>query len=216
MLQESNVAESKARVQLEMYVHTSLSLLSLNSFRTFSLCFWLSFPSNLKNLIPFWLKGTSRRSKKEVNWLNTMLFSLFSWRPSRILMSFITLHESFQLFSGSTWNRHWLGNVISSDLVMGLRQSGHGPPEGVLQLESRHSRHIRCAHGVSTGSSEADSRQIGHSVVAPWRISSTTSSTYACEGGALRLAESRCTPSRNLCASSSRSVYFWVSARLHI
>lgn len=197
-------------------VNTIFCLVSLNSFRTLSLCFCTSFPSNLKNPIPLLFKGISKRSKNAVHWLNTMLFSPEPVHRirSKHSKSFIIFDDSFQFFSTSTWNRLSDGHVIRSFFVTICRQIGHSPTVGVRQLERRHSRHILWAQGVSTGSS-ADSKHIGHSVFSPCRMASTTSSTYALEGTAFIEGAESGFVSRNLLASFPKSANFWVSHRLH-
>lgn len=181
-----------------------MSLLSLNSFKTLSLLFCASFPSNLKNPILLLLKGISKRSKNPVHWLKMMLFSPVFLMLSRHWRSFMIFDDSFQFLSTSTWKRLSVGHVIRSALVRGFRHIGQGPPDGVLQLDRRHSLHIRWAHGVSTGSSDADSRQIGHSVTSPRRMPSTTSSTKARVGAAEGVGF---VPSRKRRASLFRSAY---------
>nr|GMD74387.1 hypothetical protein Iba_chr13aCG4790 [Ipomoea batatas]GME13594.1 hypothetical protein Iba_scaffold14563CG0030 [Ipomoea batatas]GME15435.1 hypothetical protein Iba_scaffold16188CG0010 [Ipomoea batatas]GME15437.1 hypothetical protein Iba_scaffold16189CG0020 [Ipomoea batatas] len=79
---------------------TIFSVVSLNSCKTFSLCFCWVFPSNLKNPMPLFLRGISRRSRNKVHWLKTMLFS--PEPESRIRcrqsISFVTFEDSFQSF----------------------------------------------------------------------------------------------------------------------
>lgn len=198
-------------------VFTIFSLVSLNSFRTHSLCFCASFPSNLKKPMPLLFKGISRRSKNEVHWLKTMLFSP---QPdprirSKQSKSFETFEDSFQLVSTSTQNWFSVGHVMRSVFFSNCRQIGHNPVVGVRQLERRHSLHILCAHGVRTGSS-AYSMHMGHSVFSPFRIPSTTSSMYAWVGPVWFVVEESGLISRNLLASLLRSAYFWEPARLHI
>lgn len=194
---------------------TIFSLVSLNSFKTRSLCFWTKLPSNRRYPILFLCSGISNRSRNEVHWLKTMLFSPEPERHicSRQSKSFETFEDSFQFFSTSILNRVSDGHVIRSVFLITCRQIGHAPAAGVRQHDKRHSLHILCAQGVSTGSS-ADSRHIGHSAFSPFRRPSTTSSTYACEGTFL-LPESELV-SRNLLASLFMSAYCCVSDRLEI
>lgn len=157
---------------------TILSWVSANSCKTLSLCFCTSFPSNLKKPILLSLSGISKRSKNEVHWLKTMLFSPDPkrWIRSKQSKSLVTLDDSFQFLLTSILN--WLldGHVIRSVFLSVCLQMGQSPATGVRQLDIRHSRHILCAHGVNTGSS-ADSRQMGHSAFSPFWRSLTTSST---------------------------------------
>ena len=144
---------------------------------------------------------------------------LFSPEPdsqicSKQSKSFETFEDSFQLFSTSTRNWFSVGHVMSSVFFSNCRQIGHSPDVGVRQLERRHSLHILCAQGVSTGSS-ANSMHMGHSIFSPLRIPSTTSSMYALVGTVWFVPESVLV-SRNLFASLFRSVYFCESARLYM
>ena len=194
---------------------TVFCLVSLNSFKTFSLAFCASFPSNLRNSIPLLLKGISRRSKNEVHWLNTMLFSpvpdirIFS----KHFISSETFEDSFQFFTTSTRKILSVGHEMSSVFFSTVLQIGHRPQEVERQLVRRHSRHILWAQGVRMGSS-ADSRHIGHSLLLPSRMSWITSSMYAREG-AFWETESGLL-SRNLLARLSKSAYCCESARLQI
>jgi len=162
------------------------------------------------------------------------------WICSKHSRSLETFEDSFQSFSTSTWNLPSVGHAIRSFAFREVRQIGHIPDIGVCQQEMRHSLHILCTHGVSTGSS-ADSMHMGHSVFSPLRMPSTTSSMYAGVGAdclmlaelAWRMASTTSSMhasvaadclgveklefvSTNLLAYLFNSSYRWISARLHV
>jgi len=200
-------------IQFNLTLLTLFSFVSLNSIRTFSLCFWVNFPSNLKNPIPLLLNGFSNRSKNEVHWLKTILFSSeYFWLCSKKSKSLETFEDSVKLFSMSTLNGLSDGSTIRSFFLSIWRQIGHLPPIEVPQQLNRHSLQNWCAHGVKTGSS-GDSMHIAHSTVSPFWICPKTSSMYPRDWIEFEAEAEFC---RKLLASLFSSAFCGASLSQHI
>lgn len=64
------------------------------------------------------VKGICKRSRKAVHWLKTMLLEPDERRFSSSFKRTVTLQDSTQFFSISTWNRFSVGAVIRSSLLI--------------------------------------------------------------------------------------------------
>ena len=143
------------------------------------------------------------------------------WRIcSKMSKSFETLQDSFQFSSTPTWRQLSNEQGLRSVSSMKSQHTWHWQKlrrECCLcssHLKNRHSLHILCPHGVSTGS-YVQSKHMGHTVFPARQISSTTSPTCDWAGRIWSELGESWRVSRELLAGLSKSAESCESCWLH-